>query len=430
MAALLNFIKNTYNNKKSLLIFVFLFSILCSSIFLLLFKSIGPSQHGIPGRDYFTDYEPTANSILQGKGIKLYGKLPFNIAPGYPIILAGIFALAQFTGVDKLELITVFNVILTAISVVLLFLIAEKIFNKKIALISSLLWMSYPFNLWFIKNPHTEIPFMSLLFSGIFFSILVLKKNDLKLAFLSGLFLGLSAFIRVISLFLPLLLGLILFFLLKDNIKRKFLIGITLLAGSLVVILPWAAYSISEVGIFTPFSAVRSGSAESGGIVYGITVLVAPVEQEGGRAVLPNDVSALIERLKTEDVSSFSKFFQFFIKEGASRPITLFKLIWLKLARCWYATSQQWWEKQILLVQFLYLATGLLGLFYAIKNAKDKIREAIFLLSVVFYFWLLSFLNVSILRYLVPAMALVIIFSAVSVNILIERLFKIRHNLL
>ena len=424
MKMFLDFFTRIYNNRKSLLIFIFFSSILVSLIFLAFFGKIGPAQHGIPGGDYFRAYEPVANNILQGKGITLDGKVPLNFGPGYPIILAGIFVISQFTGIDKLDLIILFNIILTAISAVLLFLIAENIFNKKIALTSSFLWMSYPFNLWFVKNPHTEVPFLLLMFLGIFFCILALKKKDLKFAFLSGFFLGLSAFIRLIGLFFPLFLALVIFFLLKDNLKRKFLVSIMLLAGSLIVIIPWAVYSILEIGIFGPLSATRTES-----IMYGYTVLIAPMEDENDRAILPDDVALLIERMKSEDLSSYPKLFNFFYQELLNNPFTLFKLIGLKLARCWYATSQQWWEKQILLVQFLYLASGLFGLFYAIKNAKDKIRDIIFLLAIVFYFWLMAFANVSIMRYLVPAMALVIIFSAVSVNILIKRLFKRRHSL-
>jgi len=422
MQLLFDLFNRIYNGRKSLLIFIFFASILASFIFLSLFKNIGPVQHGIPGDDYLKEYEPVANNILQGRGPTLRGVLPSHFPPGYPIILSGIFVLSQFTGIEKLDLIVVFNIILMAISVCLFFLIVKEFFNKRIALISSFLWVSYPFNLWFVKNPHTEVPFIFLFFLGIYFYILTLKRRNLKLAFWGGFFLGLASFVRLIGLFLPLFLALLAIFLLRSNdLKRKVLVPAILLIGSFVVVLPWAAYSISETGIFTPFSATRS---EGIGIVFGITVLIAPMEDETDRAVLPEDVINLIERLKTENPENLSGLFQFFGQELINRPTPILKLIWLKLARVWYATSQQWWETRILLVQLFYLIPGFLGLIYIIRNYKDKTRDIIFLLSVIFYFWAMAFFNVSILRYMVPVMGIVIIFSAITVNIVIDGLVK------
>ena len=420
MRLFFSFIRTIYDNKKSLLAFVFLASILYSFIFLSLFKNIGPVQHGIPGGDYLKEYEPVANNILQRKGPTLEGKLPLNFPPGYPFFLAGVFSLSRLTGIDRLDLIAVFNIILTALASCFLFLLASEIFNKKIALTSSFLWMTYPFNLWFIKNPNTEVPFIFLFFLGIYFYILTLKRRNLKLAFWAGFFLGVASFVRLIGLFLPLFLALLAIFLLRSNdLKRKVLVPVILLVGSFVIVLPWAAYSISETGIFTPFSATRPE-----GIVFGITVLIAPMEDETDRAVLPEDVINLIERLKTENPENLSGLFQFFGQELINRPAPILKLIWLKLARVWYATSQQWWETRILLVQLFYLIPGFLGLIYIIRNYKDKTRDIIFLLSVIFYFWAMAFFNVSILRYMVPAMGIVIIFSAITVNIMIDILVK------
>ena len=154
MKLFLDFFNNIYNNRKLLAISIFFSSILFSIIFLIFFSAIGPSQHGdLPG-DYFNWYEPIANNILQGKGIGLDGKVFRNIPPGFSVILSGIFTLSELVRIDKINLIIVFNVFFIAIASCLLFLIAKEIFNKKIALISSLLWMSYPFNLWFVKQPH------------------------------------------------------------------------------------------------------------------------------------------------------------------------------------------------------------------------------------------------------------------------------------
>lgn len=407
---------NIYSNRKSLLIFIFIVSIFCSVIFLSFFKNIGPSEHKIPGSDYIYLYEPVANNILQGKGITLEGSVPSTIGLGYPVILSGIFGLSQITGIDKLELVVVFNVVFAAIAAVFLFLLAAEIFNKKIGLITSLLWISYPFNLWFLKNPNTEMPFFPLLFAGLWLYALALKKRSFKFIFMAGLILGLASFVRLMSLFLPLFLVFLTFFLIMaDSKRRKILLAAVLLAGNLIAILPWAAYSFSESGGFLFLS-----SQGPKGIATGITWLVSP----GASEVLSEDIRALAERVKAADLDSFSGLVGFFIQELKSSPLPLLKLTGLKLARSWYATSTRWYEMPILAIQILYLVSGFLGLIYVIKKQKNKIRDIIFLLSVVFYFWGIAFINVSILRYMMPAMALVIIFSAVTVNIVIDRLVK------
>lgn len=426
---------NIYNKKRYLIIFIFLISILCSLIFLSFFRDIGPSQHKIPGSDYIYLYEPVANNILQGKGITLEGRVPLNIGLGYPVILSGIFGLSQLIGIDKLDLIVIFNVVLIGISAVFLFLLAWKIFNKKIALIASLLWISYPFNLWFIKNPNTEVPFILLLFAGLWLYALALypprskspeatvTSNGVKFAFLAGLILGLASFVRIIGLFLPLFLASLIFFFLKGAPKRrKLLLAIILLMGNFVALLPWGIITFSETGGFVPLSTQGPES-----IVVGITWLSSP----GATTVLSDDVAALVERAEAEDLSSFFKLSQFFGQELKNNPLPFLKLIGLKLVRPWYATSSRWYEGQILAVQLLYLITALGGLLYLIKTAKNKIRNIIFLLSPVFYFWGMAFINASILRYLVPVMGLIMIFSAITVNFVIKKLVrKIRPQLL
>jgi 4-amino-4-deoxy-L-arabinose transferase-like glycosyltransferase len=379
----------------------------------LFFKNIGPAGHRIPNTDYFVCYKPVAENIIQGRGATLNGTVPFRFALGFPIILSGLFLLSQIFGINELVLVVLLNIILTALAVCLLFLVANEIFNKKIALTASILWMSYPFNLWFIKNPNTEVPFIPLLFAGFLFYILTLKRQNLKSAFLAGLFLGLASAIRLIGLFLPLYLALLIFLFLRAIPKKKqFLLVVFLLLGNIIAVSPWAAYLFSKTGNFIPLS-IQGPKA----ISVGITWLSRPSHP----VVVPNDVGELIQRVKDEDFFSYSEIFQFFGRELASRPFPLLKLIGLKAIRSWYATSEQWWEKQTLAVQAFYLLTALLGALFQFKNIKNKTLTLVLPLAVIIYFWVMTFINVSIMRYMVPVMGLVIIFSAFGLNKAVEK---------
>jgi len=416
---ILNFAKRIYDSKKILLLSIFVLSIFCSLIFLVFFKNVGPVQHRTPGTDYFVYYEPMADSIIQGKGITVEGRVLPRIAPGWPVILSVVFSLAEITGIDRLDLIVVFNVLITALASCCLFFLAKEVFNKKIALVASFLWMTYPFNLWFIKNPNTEVPFLPLFFTGVWIYILVLKKKKLGLGFLAGIIFGVASLVRLISLFLPLFLALLLpFFLRKEPKKRRFLLVAVMLIGTFITLSPWTIYTLSKAGSFVPVSDVGKDS-----VVLSIILLENPGGDEG-KLNLSDDVLALIQRLKNEDTSSGIKILNFFSKELVTNPLTVFELIWLKLSRAWYATSKIWWEKEILTVQILYLIASIIGIIYAIRTWKDKINNIIFLLAVVLYFWAITALSVSIMRYMVPAMGLIVIFSAVTVGLAIDKILK------
>ena len=163
--------------------------------------------------------------------------------------------------------------------------------------------------------------------------------------------------------------------------------------------------------------------------MFGITIL-SVAGQGGDELNFPNDVGSLIEKIKNEDLENSTRigFIKFFSKELIINPIPVLKLIAIKLARSWYATSQQWWEVKILLVQLLYLIPGLTGLIYLIKKQKDKIIYISFILSIIFYFWVITFFNVSIMRYMVPVMGLIMIFLAVAIDIVINKLIKKKNE--
>ena len=413
MKPFLDLLNNIYQKKRVLLVCIFIASIFFSLIFLSFFRNVGPPQHQAPGTDYQVFYAPAAENISQGKGFTIEDKIVTAIPPGFPVFLSGVFYLSQLTGINKLDLIIIFNIIFAAIYSVLLFFIAELIFDKKIALISALLWMSYPFNLWFIKNPHTEVLFVLLLYAGIGLSIFALKRRHLGFTFLSGIIFGLASLVRYISLFLPFFLVLLAFFFLRNSPKRiRFALPIILLIGSLAVILPWNIYLLSETGYLTQVSTFGKGS-----FVGGFTFAL-----DTDRVVVSGDVMALMERVRAENLTTGASIFHFLIQELINKPLTLFKLIGIKIFRAWYATSSIWYEGKILAVQILYLLTGLIGIILGIKIFKDKIRDIFFLLGIVFYFWVITVLGLSILRYMVPTMGFIIIFSAITVSIAINAL--------
>lgn len=404
-----------YQNRKLLLLSLFLLALAIELVFLFVYGKVGPAQQQIPATDYLKVYEPVADNILAGKGIVLDGEISIQSPPGYPLFLAGIFEFTRLTGWERLGSITVFNLILVALGACLLFLIAELVFDKRIALPASLLWMSYPFSLWFIKNPNTEVPFLFFLFLAVLFYFLAKKGSRPGLVLLAGIFLGIVALIRPIGLFLPLVFSIFIFFLFDSLAKkRKIVFALVLLVGSLLPILPWEIYVWQGTGRIIPLAVNGPRS-----IVDGLTFALLP-GTAGDKVAVSPDILSLMERIVATDLKTSLEIAGFLGKELVLQPTAVLKLLGLKMTRAWYATSQKWWEGRLLLVQLFYLVLGFVGLIFSFKFFRAKIREITLFLVLILYFWGMAILGLSILRYIVPAMALVMIFSA----IVLDRIFK------
>ena len=410
-----SFFQKTSSDKKSLLTLIFLFSLSISLVFLVFFGKIGPAQHRAPGTDYLNCYLPIAKNIFYGEFIHFKENLTICASPGYPIILVGILSLSRLSGISELDLIILFNLIVSALSACLLFLIAESIFNKEIALLASFLWLSYPFNVWFVKNPNTEVPFILLLYLGIWLYILALKNKKIVTVFFSGFVLSFSILVRPIGILLIPLFALAIFFLLKrETVKRKFIFATIFFCGAVVVLFPWEFYLFLKTNHFILLSSSGAPS-----IVDGLTFALVPGEG-GDQLLLSDDIMALMRRAAEGSLTNLSKVFYFLLNELKNNPSSLIKLIGWKVIRSWYGTSQMWWEREILAFQLFYLLTAFLGIVYALWRFRTRLSWIIFLLIIVADFWLMTISALSILRYMVPVMGLLIIFSAVLGNFLLD----------
>jgi 4-amino-4-deoxy-L-arabinose transferase-like glycosyltransferase len=426
MKILKNIIFKIYRSRNLSLLFILLASLVASFAFMFFLGDTGPSEHAIPGTDYFNCYKPFADSILRGEGSYLPTDLPghegtFFVCnpPGYPLFLAVVFGFARLFNIGELNLIVYFNILVIALSACLLFLIVEHLFSRKISLISAFLWLSYPFNLWFIKNPNTEVFFIFLLLLGTWLFLSCLRKKKFEFVFFVGLVLGMVCLVRPIALFLPFVFSLSVFLLAREeNLKKKILLVFLLMLGSLIPILIWEAGLLIITGQFIFLS---SGGPPS--IVDGLTFALKP-GSAGNQVTVSGSLMNFMVRAETGNLDSFSKVVGFLGNELVEGPVTLIELIGWKLARSWYATSQMWWETKILLVQLVYLIFGGLGLIHLLRKCKSKMPEIIFLISIILYFWFMTVSALSILRYMVPAMAFVVIFSAAGAVLIIDPLLK------
>lgn len=407
-----------FNDRKKLLGIIFFAAVLIQVIFLSFLPN---SKIRNQSADYKTFYKPLAENILAGRGfIDSVGDVSDRYPPGYPVFLAGIFKLAKIVNIYRLDLIAIFNVLFTALACVFLYLIGEVIFNKVIGFISALLWMSYPFNLWLIKQPNSEVPFICVFFIAIYFFCYSVKNKRYNLLFFCGIFLALALLFRSIISLCPLICILFIFFIKDLPITKRFLYSFVLIAGFVIILFPWQIYLFKTKGTLTPVSAkgLHSGMGD------GLTFAIKP-GAGGDRIALPKDVEELMQRifLKTYILNTAGKKINYLIGEFQEYPLAVTKLAMIKIARSWYATDEMWHERRILSIQIIYILMAIIGLVLAFKKYRDKIYYISFLLAIMFYFWAMTTLVLSILRFMVPIMSFLLIFCAVFIGDLLERFY-------
>ena len=410
-------VTTVYNRKLLLLIFVFAASILFSLAYLFFFQEIGPAEHATPGTDYLNHYKPNAESILENGSFPVRGHLGLVSAPGYPAFLAITFGIARLTGIDDFSLVILFNIFLAAGSAVLLFLITEHLWNRRVALLTSLVWMTYPFGLWFLKNPHTEIPFIFFLYGAILTFLISLKQKSVAHIGLTGILLGVASLIRPIALFFPIVLVLGIFFMIKERGWRlRLLFASVLLATYLLTLLPWEIHVFSETGEIVLITESSTYSVQQG--------LIFAVRDERAPVPVPDSVRELMEKMKVQNLDTTDKILRFSFGELLERPVPFLELLFIKAARAWYATDRGWYEGRILLLQLLYLIPAVLAFLYAQKVYKRRAYLLFLPLSIIGFFWFMDFATFPLMRYMVPAMGFVMIFVALFAEIVLLYLWR------
>ena len=120
----------------------------------------------------------------------------------HPLVLAGIFGFSHFLGLPEEAVQLAFNLLSMSLTSAFVFMLARRIWGPFPALISSLLWMTYPFALWLTELPSSEMPFLVFFYGGfyLFWYAQLRKSPAWPLYFSSGLVAGFAMLIRPIAI--------------------------------------------------------------------------------------------------------------------------------------------------------------------------------------------------------------------------------------
>ncbi|HUP79289.1 MAG TPA: hypothetical protein VM260_12130, partial [Pirellula sp.] len=235
-------------------------------------------------------------------------------------------------------------------------------------------------------------------------------KGGFWLYFFSGIVIGLAMLIRPIAIGIGFLMAILIWTTLRDiKARSRIFLILTLLLGNLVAILPWQLWVFSNTR-----KTVLLSSGSVPGIVDGLIFAVNIQEDRQGIPV-PNDVEIFMHDLRSRqrELKSARSLLSLMLEELKARPKTVLKLLTIKAARSWYGTYSGRFEKVSLLIQAGYLIPLLLGTWKAWKQGGAAKQLTIIVWAFLLYFWGMTIIALSILRYLVPGLGLFIVLVSV-----------------
>jgi 4-amino-4-deoxy-L-arabinose transferase-like glycosyltransferase len=306
--------------------------------------------------DYLTYYQPVAQRLLDGVGLREEsGALAAHYPPGFSILLAGVFGVARLTGMNEELALDIFILICTALSVTLVYMIALRVFGNRTALLAGLLWLTYPFSLWLTKQPNSETPFLVLLLATIY-SFVSFRQEEPELrstgwpALRTGLLAGLTSLVRPVAVVLSVVLATVLLYSRRDlRTKQRLRAAALLLAGNLLAVMPWEFWVWQDSGQWIVLARSSSNS-----LMDGMTFAAHP---KGSGVLLPvrPNVRELMLRADAdhERVETLGGIARFLWKEARRDPATVLEFLFLKARRIWYGTHGQWLETFSACVQIL-----------------------------------------------------------------------------
>jgi Dolichyl-phosphate-mannose-protein mannosyltransferase len=358
--------------------------------------------------DYKGFYEPVARNVIAGHGFTSTDGTPaLRYPPGYPLLLASLFRLSDFLHISEETILSTFILISMGSSSVFVFLLARSVWGARSALVSSLVWMTYPVTLWLTKQPNSEIPFLVVFYGGfcLFWHALLGKRRAWPVFFLVGLLAGFAMLIRPIAVGIGLLMGATLWVVDREvTVRFRAFLVMMVLLGNLVAILPWQTWVYSVTGKVVVLSWGGVPSIRDG-LTFGVAQTSTGYRQTVN---VPQDVTTLMQDIlvHSNEMRSLGGVVAVMTDKLRTQPLTVVQLFGVKAARSWYGTDSGRFELQIMLIQAPYLVLILWGGVCAWRQGGIAKQLTICVCLMLLYFWGMTVFALSILRYMAPMIGL------------------------
>ena len=349
--------------------------------------------------DMVSFYSPMGVNLAEGRGYMMNGAFTNRYPPLFPLFIAGIYKITGQAGLSN-PVYPWLIALMQAFSCGLLFLIAKTLTaNTKLATAAALLFLFYPlFAVMAVtRYAWSAMPFFIFIFFAAAWTFcLAFRQGRLRYGLISGFLTGLSCLvwpsvIYLWAVWLP-FLGLRG----AGTAFRKGVLALVFMLGFLLPVSAWGVFVWRHTGAFEisggGMLSVRDGLWHEDSPLYGRFEIVRAARAEK----------------KAHGLQSPAAILHLYENSFRARPLETLHFMVFKLFRVWYGTDSEKYEIPILLLQLPYFALALWG-FFALKNNDTRL----FLAATAGYFWFIAFLVLSIVRYMMPVMGLLMILAAV-----------------
>jgi 4-amino-4-deoxy-L-arabinose transferase-like glycosyltransferase len=369
------------------------------------FQIILPQQFDSVGSDFVTRDLPIAQAILAGQSV-IHRDMVFVV--GFPVIIAGVIRASQALSIPFENALRILAVLEMGLTTVEIFVLTRFVWSARRAWLAALLWLTYPFALWLTTQNGTELSFIVFfLASLVFFWYAAFVQPDALWAWITaGALVGVSILIRPFAVGVPLVMALGLWILRQNHaIRHTGWVAAIFLVGSLIILAPWEILVFQNTGRWILIDDHGPASVRDG-----LTFAVDLKDYRRGVAV-PEDVMVFMRDAAANQarLDTLGHIVGFVWSYAETEPITILKFFMLKAARAWYGTDSQRFEQITSVVQLGYLLLAIAGTVIAWRQDGKGRVVIVGMLLLIGYFWAITMLALPILRYMVPAMPLVMI---------------------
>jgi 4-amino-4-deoxy-L-arabinose transferase-like glycosyltransferase len=363
-----------------------------------------------PQNDYTLYYSPVAANLISGKGFMLASKPALQYPPGIPLIYAATFWLSDLLAVDREVGIGALQAFFVMSSSVLIGLVAIQVFNLRVALVASVLWSTYPFQLWLAKQHDASPAVTTLLLSAVLLFLLWSDKRRHPLWFgvAMGGILGIAALIKPFTIALPIVFMCLAWICDIDvSWRQRSIFSVWVVIAYAFVISPWEVWAWEASGKWIPL-CTNGPNALIDGLTFGTVRGLKQIPMPEAVRALTHDAVVHYQNLKTTNSIA-----RFLINQARERPIALIELFSLKAVRSWYSSESHSFEGTVAMIQLCYLPLVAFGIRTAWRERRQQRNFVLVTLGVLLYFWAMTvFTALPILRYIVPAISLLLLCAA------------------
>jgi len=358
-------------------------------------------------------WNAVAWNFLNGNGFTEIDGSPTTIrAPLYPMFLSFVYFLF---GRNYL-MVKIFQALIGAMSCAAIFLLAKKIFNKRIAFFSAVGCALWPALIVYVGIIGSETLFTFLLIFFILFLTKAYTENSQKYYLLGGVILGLANLTRSTLFFYPLFLIVFILLFEKEWKKKISSIGMIFLISGLIV-LPW---TIRNYNVFGRFLLINTGAGE---LFWSGTYVPWDGICKHGR----DEHFYNLFNLKNP-VDNERKMFQEGLKNIKENPLGFVKLSIKKFSRFWFKPiGQELTEKKYyILGKLLFLPQIILTLLFLYGIITFYIPLLLPIVTIFIYFGVMHNLLAPLTRYRLPLEPLFIVFAVAGLSKLVTKLLNMR----